>query len=653
MITPIEHRTARKVKGHCKKSVKRGPAGGLHGAAGAAYFLPRQRVIDGGQGMPRGAATWFGPELHDDGVRFRLWAPRGEHVALLVGAGDAAEYTMTPTGDGWFSCFVPGAGHGTRYRFRVDGGPAVPDPASRRQADDVHDASVVVAPDRYRWAHGGWRGRPWHEAVFAEVHVGTATPEGTFEGLRQRLDHYVKLGVTAIELMPVADFPGRRNWGYDGVLPFAPDAAYGTPGDLKRLVDTAHGLGLMVFLDVVYNHFGPDGNYLHLYAGDFFTDRFDTPWGWAINFARPEVRQYYVENVLHWLETYNLDGLRLDAVHAIFDDSGTHILNEIARAVHDRPGDRRHVHLVLENDDNAAGFLGDGGDRYRAQWNDDFHHAAHAVATGETFGYYQDYAADPVGDLGRALAEGFVYQGEYSPFRGRPRGDSTAGLPPTRFVNFLQNHDQVGNRAFGERLSVLCPPERVHALQTVLLLAPQPPLLFMGEEWFCKRPFRFFCDFHDELADAVRQGRRREFADFPGFQDEAARAAIPDPNAQQTFDESHPDWAALKDPAHAAWRDAVSRLLSLRHRVIVPLIERLDGAARVERPDDRALRVTWPVQGGGDLVLLFNAADGPAGPVERPAGTLLTATRAGTEAALARGRLPEWTAAWFCPEPYT
>src|SRR5512134_1070251 len=401
----------------------------------------------------------FGAALRDDGAtRFRLWAPGARRVDLALAHDVArAELSMAPHEGGWYETVAPDAPAGTRYAFRIDGGIAVPDPASRFNPEDVHAPSLVVDPLAFEWRDADWRGRPWEEAVVYELHVGTFTPAGTFAAASERLDDLVDLGVTAIELMPVADFPGRRNWGYDGVLPFAPDASYGTPEDLKRLVVAAHSRGLMMLLDVVYNHFGPEGNYLHLYAPQFFNPAHETPWGAAINFdgehART-VRDFFVHNALYWLEEYCFDGLRLDAVHAVADDSAPDIVAEIAGAVRSGPGRDRHVHVVLENDGNHARYLArEAGGRpalATAQWNDDVHHAAHVLLTGETDGYYADYVEDSTRLLGRCLAEGYAYQGDVSRFRRqRARGEPSASLPPAAFVSLLQNHDQVGNRAFG------------------------------------------------------------------------------------------------------------------------------------------------------------------------------------------------------------
>jgi maltooligosyltrehalose trehalohydrolase len=469
--------------------------------------------------------------------RFRLWAPSVDAVALEI-EGRAA-LPMQAEAGGWFTGDAD-CGAGTHYRFRVAPDLAVPDPASHAQAADVHDWSVLVDQDAYRWQHPDWQGRPWHESVFYEVHVGAC---GGFAATMARLPGLAALGITAIELMPVADFPGAHNWGYDGVLPFAPDAAYGTPDALKALIDAAHGLGMMVFLDVVYNHFGPDGNYLGAYAAPFFREDLHTPWGAAIDFCVQEVRDFFTSNALYWLQTYRFDGLRFDAVHAISEGDW---LREVAAAVRAATPPGRHIHLVLENDDNDAALLaGPAAGLYDAQWNDDGHHALHVLLTGEHEGYYAAYTAAPAEQLARCLSEGFIFQGQ-APMRpgGALRGTPSGHLPPSAFVLFLQNHDQIGNRAFGERLTVLADPQALRAAQVLLLLSPAIPLLFMGEETGSREPFLFFTD-HAEpaLADKVREGRRKEFAHFAAFADAAERARIPDPNAPATFASSRPHLA--------------------------------------------------------------------------------------------------------------
>ncbi|MBL27601.1 MAG: malto-oligosyltrehalose trehalohydrolase [Rhodospirillaceae bacterium] len=581
----------------------------------------------------------FGAEIQSDGtVRFALWAPAQEAVSVVV---DGDVVPMAAGQDGWFELVTRDAGAGSRYGFRLADGFKVPDPASRLQAEDVHGDSIVVDPGAYDWRTPGWTGRPWEEAVLYELHVGTFSSEGTFEGIRRRLDHFADLGVTAIELMPIADFPGARNWGYDGVLPYAPDTRYGTPEDLKRLIDDAHGRGLMVFLDVVYNHFGPEGNYLHLYAPQTFTDRHHTPWGAAIDFSRRPVRDYFIHNALYWLEEYRFDGLRFDAVHAILDDDSPHILTELAETVRARIGKGRHAHLVLENDANQARYLRPG--HYDAQWNDDCHHAAHCVLTGESGGYYADYADSPIARLGRALAEGFIYQGEPSAFRdGEPRGEPSKGLPTTAFVDFIQNHDQVGNRAFGERLTMLAQEQAVAALQAVLLLAPSVPMLFMGEEWGAKEPFLFFCDFGDELAQAVRDGRRREFARFPEFRDASARAAIPDPIAPETFAASRLDWGRCDEAALARTR----RLLDQRHAHVVPRLAGARGTGyRVVGA--RGLAVTWSMGDGAFLRLAASLGDETAAGDFAAAGKPIFESAPDVADGARAGAMPPWSVAWF------
>ena len=597
--------------------------------------------------MPFGAAV-----LDGGGVHFRLWAPGARHVELELGeAPDVRRVAAAPAADGWYEWRIEDAGAGSRYRYRIDEQVTVPDPASRYQPDDVHGASVVIDPGSYRWTDGDWRGRPWEDVVLYELHVGSFTASGNYAGVEQRLDYLAGLGVTAIELMPLGDFPGKRNWGYDGALPFAPDARYGHPDDLKRLIDAAHARGLMVFLDVVYNHFGPDGNYLHVYAPDFFTERHRTPWGAAINFdgrAARTVRDYFIHNALYWLEEFHVDGLRLDAVHAIADDSQPDILRELAEAVRRGPGAARHVHLVLENDRNAARYLernAAGLPRwYDAQWNDDFHHLLHVLTTGDTDGYYADFAVAPMRLLGRCLTEGFAFQGEASRYRdGAARGEVSRHLPPTAFVNFLQNHDQVGNRAFGERCTELAPAAAVRAATAVLLLAPSPPLLFMGQEWASARPFLFFCDFNTELAARVTEGRRSEFARFAQFADPATRARIPDPGAAETYRRCVLDWHEPEIADHARWLALHRELLALRARYIVPRL-RTAGEIRAHYQllGERALAARWRFDDGDELALLCNLDPAPWRGTVPLDGQLLFST----DPEVSKSHLPPWSVAW-------
>ena len=597
----------------------------------------------------------FGAELLDAGqARFRLWAPSAREVELVLPDGKEAKRVPMARGTGGWYEAVAEAAAGARYRFHIDGALEVPDPASRYNPEDVHGPSVLVDPAAHAWTDAGWRGRPWHEAVIYELHVGTFTPEGTFAAATGRLDHLAGLGVTAIELMPLSDFPGARNWGYDGVLHFAPDAAYGTPEDLKRLVQAAHARGLMVFLDVVYNHFGPEGNYLHAYAKPFFTERHHTPWGAAINFDDEQarvVRDFFVHNALYWLEEFHLDGLRLDAVHAIADQSTPDILTELAARVRSGPGRGRHIHLVLENDDNEARYLDGSGqdDRYNAQWNDDFHHAFHVLLTGEKDGYYADYTPGTARHLGRALAEGYAYQGEPSPYRdGAPRGEPSAGLPPTAFVSFLQNHDQVGNRALGERLVALAAEQPLRAAVCAWLLAPHPPMLFMGEEFGAATPFLFFCDFGPDLAAAVTEGRRKEFARFARFSSKEAQAGIPDPGARETFLGSKLDWSVVTGGAHARWLEYYRELLSLRRRAIAPLLAGAPGGhGRYTKCGAAAVVVEWLLGRHARLEVRLNLSDHEARAPSPPEGAPLCCEPRSSAEAFAAGRLPATAAACY------
>ena len=554
----------------------------------------------------------FGAEaLAGGGVRFRLWAPGAKNVDLSLG------HRIVPMGSkpaGWYEHVEPQAGPGTRYRYRIDGELLVPDPASRFQPEDVDGPSEVVDPQAYKWAAHAWTGRPWTEAVIYEVHVGAFTPEGTYAAVAKKLKALVDLGVTAIELMPLADFAGKRNWGYDGVLPYAPDSVYGRPEELKALIDAAHGLGLMVLLDVVYNHFGPKGNYLPRYAPQFFTERHQTPWGAAIDFSNDSVRKFFVHNVRYWLEEYRFDGLRFDAVHAIIDESPRHILDEICASV---PAGK---HLVLENDANQARFIGPG--KYTAQWNDDSHHGYHVLATGESDGYYVAYADAPAKHLARCLAEGFAYQGEESPFSKEPRGEPSAHLPPSCFVDFLQNHDQIGNRAFGDRLLSLSDEKKLKALSAIQLLAPSPPLLFMGEEWGCQQPFLFFCDFEGELGEAVRKGRREEFSRFASF-----RNSIPDPLAESTFRQCVLDWTRRD----AGWLSHYKKLLQLRARAIAP---RRFGPGNYRLLGERAFEVKW-----SGLTLIANCGDQKVAVKDAPREAPLWSNGKPGEA---------WSVNWWC-----
>ena len=564
----------------------------------------------------------FGAALQPDGTtQFRLWAPSVEHVTLERD-GHVTEPMQADPG-GWHSVTCP-APPGTRYRYRMPDGLAVPDPASRQQAPDVHDPSVVVDPNAYEWKNTAWMGRPWHEAVVYELHAGAM---GGFSGIRQRLGELKDLGFTAIEIMPVADFPGGRNWGYDGVLPYAPDTAYGTPAELKALVDEAHGLGLMVMLDVVYNHFGPDGAYLHAFAKPFFREDISTPWGAAIDFRRPEVCDYFKQNALYWLMEYRFDGLRFDAVHAISEEG---FLRDLAASIRAGIEPGRQVHLVLEHENNRAALLRTAPDApgFDAQWADDFHHCMHVLLTGESEGYYEDFQ-DATALLATCLHDGFAYQGQPSPHLGRPRGEPSGHLPTTDFVVCLQNHDQIGNRAMGERLTTLADPGHLRAAMAMMLLSPFIPMLFMGEEYGATNPFLFFTSHNEDLAKLVREGRRAEFKHFAAFQDEKRRAAIPDPNAPGTFD------ASVPDQADAGMARFVRGLLTIRRDSIMPVLQGCRSVeSRVLAPG--AVRAVWRMKDGQQLTLALNLGNA-AVDAAMPDGPALFSHPTGTAAMLPPG----------------
>ena len=584
-------------------------------------------------------AAGFGPRLNPEGgVTFRLWAPAAKRVELVLDDLHA----MRAQAQGWFEATMPDAGPGTRYRFRIDGDLIVPDPASRFQPEDVHGPSEVVDP-HYAWRAPQWRGRPWPEAAILELHVGAFTPDGTFRAAIDKLDHLVDTGLTAIELMPVADFAGRWNWGYDGVLPFAPDSAYGRPEDLRALIDAAHQRALMVFLDVVYNHFGPEGNYLGHYAPAFFTTAHGTPWGKAVDYNVPQVRRFAVENALAWLRDYRFDGLRLDAVHAIVEPGEPPLLAELSRAVGAFAAQTgRSIHLMLENDDNRASLLDPLADppqgKFRAQWNDDYHHAWHVLLTGEQTGYYRDYRHAPGEQLARILSSGFAYQGEPSAHRnGARRGEPSAELPPTAFISFLQNHDQIGNRPLGERLVVLASAPAIDAALQIMLLAPMPPMLFMGEEWGAVQPFPFFCDFAGELADAVRRGRKAEFA---AAYSDLTELALPDPMAEETFRSAVLDWSALDRSPHKERLTLVRKLLALRRGDVTPRLQALGRNDAHADWRDGVISAHWRLDDGSRLVLVANVGEQPRNrPPQAAYGRAIWGGAAPPE-------LPPWTVFW-------
>ncbi|MET0291444.1 MAG: malto-oligosyltrehalose trehalohydrolase [Steroidobacteraceae bacterium] len=587
---------------------------------------------------PRG----FGPAwLPQGGVRFHLFAPGRDRVLLRLDArhgGKGPARTMERDEAGWHWLDCPGVVPGDRYLFDLDG-LLVPDPASRYQPEGIGGPSEVCDLEAHAW-RVPWRGRDWRDAVVYELHVGCFSDTGDYAGVESKLDHLASLGVTALELMPLAQFAGRRGWGYDGVLPFAAHNTYGRPEHLQRLIDAAHARGLMVLLDVVYNHYGPEGHYIPQYWPGFVNADVHTPWGAAINYdgdGSDTVREFVLQNAIYWLRDFRFDGLRLDAVHAIHDERDPPLLDVLSsRLRRDFPG--REIHLIVENEHNTARLLErEQGkpSRFTAQWNDDVHHGLHVALTGEGEGYYGDY--DRASQLPLALAEGFSFQGEYMKAAKRERGSPSAHLPPDAFVAFLQNHDQIGNRAFGDRLTALVPDEAIDAALAVLLLSPQVPLLFMGEEWGTRVPFAFFCDFPEPLASAVREGRRKEFAHFAAFRDPAARERIPDPLAESTFVRSKLDWAELSSPTGRLRHALVRGLIARRREEIVPWSSSVTNGGTWSMHGG-AFEVRW--RGSRTLVLQANLTGMPAA-IPEVAGTSLFAIGAASGA-----KLGPWNVRW-------
>jgi maltooligosyltrehalose trehalohydrolase len=532
---------------------------------------------------------------------FRVWAPRAERVEVDLGN---RRVPLREAGRGWFEVQVSGAGAGTDYAFRLDGSEPLPDPRSPHQPHGVSGPSRVVDHSTFPWTDGSWRGFHLPSAVLYELHVGTFSPEGTFDGVVGLLDHLVDLGVTAVELMPVAQFPGVRNWGYDGVDLYAPHHGYGGPEGLKRLVDACHARGLGVILDVVYNHLGPEGNYLERF-GPYFTSFYATPWGQAVNFdqaASDEVRRFVIDNAIGWLRDYHVDGLRLDAVHAIVDTSATHVLEQLSMEVAElAAAEGRRLWLIAESDLNDPRVVRGrncGGHGIDAQWSDDFHHALHTVLTGEDDGYYGDFGA--IADLATALERVWVYAGRWSPTRGRTHGRSPTGLPGWCFLGYLQNHDQVGNRAGGDRISASMSTARAKVGAALYLTAPFVPMVFQGEEWSASAPFQYFTSHEDpELGWLVRQGRRAEFAEF-GWTPEQ----VPDPQDPSTFERSKLDWSELGRAPHAEVRDWYRTLIALRRSTPGLGDGRLDRVT--VRYDEQA---GWLVVARGELRIAANLGE--------------------------------------------
>lgn len=547
-----------------------------------------------------------------DGIRFLVWAPDRARVEALLFSPDELSrpvrvVALEKDADGFHTALDPAGHAGDWYRYRLDGDDAqvFPDPASRRQPHGVHGPSEVQPADagrRFPWAHDGkWKCFSLSDLVIYELHVGTFTPAGTFRAAVDKLPHLAALGVNAIELMPLADFPGARNWGYDGVALFAPAHAYGTPDDLRALVDAAHGHGLSVILDTVYNHLGPDGNYLSCYAKDYFNPKHKTPWGDALNFDGKNhgpVRGFFVSNLTYWLDEFHFDGLRLDATHALLDDSPRHILAELAAVAH-----ARSAFVFAEDERNLARLATPenlGGTGLDGLWADDFHHCVRVALTGERDSYFGNYEGTP-DELRDTLTHGWTYRGQKKPTDGEPRGTECAQLPPEAFCICISNHDQVGNRALGQRLTADVTPAAYRAASALLLLSPYTPLLFMGQEWAASTPFLFFTDHHEELGRLVTEGRRREFAGFAAFRDEAGRASIPDPQAETTFLASKLIWQEIENPAHAATLALYRAALALRHE---------DPALRARA------RGGWKVVqfGSGVSGILYRTGNGPNTP---------------------------------------
>ncbi len=543
----------------------------------------------------------------DGSTSFRVWAPfaRTVSVEILQGSRGSRE-PLTPSGGKHFEGKVDGVGDGDLYRFVIDGSSAFPDPASRSQPEGVHGPSRIVDHASFQWNDGGWRGRALEEYVIYELHVGTFTEEGTFEAITACLDYFKDLGVNAIELMPVSQFPGSRNWGYDGTFPFAPHETYGGPRGLKTLVNACHEQGIAVILDVVYNHLGPEGNYLANF-GPYFTDRYRTPWGDALNFDGPfsdEVRSYFIRSALDWFVHYHVDALRLDAIHGIFDFSARTFLQELSETVASVLSGNPPAFLIAESDLNDIRIITprkDGGIGLDAQWNDDFHHALHTLLTGEEQGYYQDFG--DIEDLAKSFAEGYVYTGEFSSYRMRRHGSPSKHRPPGQFVVFSQNHDQAGNRPGGDRLAALVGHDRLKVAATAVLLSPYIPLLFMGEEYGETAPFLYFVNHSDErLIEAVRTGRTEEFAWFPSV------GEMPHPQGKETFLLSRINRASRFDETRRSLFGFYRHLTSLRHSLRPWRMTQGRPAVR-SWPDRSSLSVMIPLP-GNDVALFFNFSEG-------------------------------------------
>jgi maltooligosyltrehalose trehalohydrolase len=517
-----------------------------------------------------GCSRTLGAILGSDGARFTVWAPEAHKVEVeLLFDGRFDRRTLSPGRDGTFSAAFHDIPAGARYRFLVDGAGPFPDPASRFQPEGVHGPSEVIDPGRFVWTDSSWSGLPLDSLVAYELHVGAFTQEGTFRATTAKLRDLADLGITAVELMPLNDFAGGRNWGYDGVALYAPARCYGTPDDLRAFVNEAHRLGIAVLLDVVYNHFGPDGAY-HARLSPYYYSAYESPWGRAINLDGPHsamVRRFFIENALHWICEYHMDGLRLDATHALIDQGDRHFLAEFSATVRQSAPDRQ-VLLIAEDHRNLAHMLRPEDDRgwgFDAVWADDFHHQVRRRMAGDADGYYSDYTGSTE-DIAATLREGWFYRGQYSEYLRHVRGTETTGLTLDRFVIFVQNHDQVGNRAFGDRVHHVISMAEYRAISALLLAAPETPLLFMGQEWAASSPFLFFTDHQAELGRLVSEGRRREFSRFAAFTDPDVRERIPDPQALNSFERSRLVWSEREIEPHASVLRLYEALLALRRR---------------------------------------------------------------------------------------
>ena len=538
------------------------------------------------------------------GARFGVYAhPAQRCVVRLFGDGEPDEHELSPRDDGFFEADVPGVKPGALYKFVVDG-KEMPDPCARFLPQGVHGPAMLLADD-YRWRSGGGVHRPLHQHVIYELHVGTFTAEGTYEGARERLPELVALGVTAIELMPLAAFPGSRGWGYEGVALFAPFAPYGQPDELRRLIDEAHGHGLAVFLDVVYNHFGPAGNYLPAYSSDYFTSERRNAWGEAPNYAHPALRRMIIDNALYWLRDFRFDGLRLDATHAIVDTMSPDILRLLSQTVAQLEPPKL---LIAEDNRNDCALVNESG--LNAVWADDFHHQLRVTMTGEQDGYYAAYKPG-VEALARTIEQGWLYQGELFAPTGEPRGCPAEGLEASAFVYCIQNHDQIGNRALGDRLNAAINPELYRAASTLLLFLPMTPMLFMGQEWAASAPFLFFTDHDPELGRLVSEGRREEFKDFEAFKTEEGRRSIPDPQQEETFFRSKLDWSEKDRGEHGRVWKLYARLLELRRTDPVWSDSAAARRGLSARGQGNVLTVRRQAA-AGTRVLMMNFGDAPA-----------------------------------------